>query len=380
MHKLSVPTLVVSALLSACQETDSIGTLVFEDGVRPNEPLQLMSEPAFFLGHDGARVVRVDASTLSISDGADFSEISEEAEVVDAAAFESKHALVMLSKGEEQLGEVFSLDLGHEALGAPKRLARYGGEVRLLALPFGALVLQREDGTRWSLARFDKDAVPSVPCPIPQSILSISSPSYEQATVEAVALSEGTLVRLDVDVSSSGIRCTQSELALPPPISDSVRAVRFELAGFDAAVDVRGGALAVAPLEPGAAGFTSTLIAAERVEDVATFEQDGRQAVLVLSDGPPSLTLLELVRNESTLEVVDLVHRPLGSHEAKGTLTQANFGFRRLLALLENRLFVATRTGTLGFDVSLSPEVGLTALELPAEVAALRAPLTVLQP
>ncbi len=379
MHKLSVPSLVVSALLSACQ-AESIGTLVFEDGVRPNEPLQLMSEPAFFLGQVGARIVRVDASALSIRDEADFTEVSEEAAVVDAAAFESKHALVMLSKGEEQLGEVFSLDLGHDALGAPKRLARYGGEVRLLALPFGALVLQREDGTRWSLARFDKDAVPSVPCPIPQSILSISSPSYEQSKVEAVALSEGTLVRLDVDVSIAGQQCTQTELGQPPPISDSVRAVRFELAGFDAAVDVRGGALAVAPLELGAAGFTSTLVAAERIEDVAAFEQDDRQAVLVLSDGPPSLTLLELGRNEGTLEVVDVVTQPLAAADAVGALTHADFGFRRLLALVQSRLFVATRTGTLGFDVSLSPEVGLTAIELPAEVAALRAPLTVIEP
>jgi hypothetical protein len=330
MSQSAVLTLSL-AFLTSCNPSLELGVLVFEDSLG-----ELAPEPV-------PHVLAADAEGLALLDLAEGTpaahlplDLSDGAHVVDlsvSSSFGASHAIASILREDEE-GELLAVDLSSPgALGAAKRLASYSGELRAAALPHGALVFQRSDGARWTLATFDRAHVPSVTCPIPSSIARVELLSPSAAHVHAFAVTEGKAELLRAEIEGTSLVCARLTLPLPPPVSDSARLVHA--AGRDLVVDARGGALslATATVEGAEVGFVTTLASADRVE-AALAEED---LVVAITSGPPKLVALRVAVVDGALSITDLAEAELGAPPI-----EAHFGYLRSAAIAGDLLVVAT--------------------------------------
>lgn len=364
--------------LFACATSDPLGTLVFEDAVR--EPIALEDEledpmptPRVIASGEHGDLVLLDGLTGAPLDRL---KLPTEGVVMDVATRPDpasthgvSHVFALVSPGEEELAQLFAIDWSEGTWGRPERIARFGGETRMVGTSLGAVVMQREDGARWRLARLDKEPVASTPCPLPQSILSVREVDDATAIVSAIALEDDVLVRIDATIGRTEIACQRTPLDVPQPISRSVRGVHT--LGRDVIVDARGGMLAFAPLESGVAtaGFTTVLIEAATIEDVRPFVFERSAGFLAVTNGPPAIVLVELMASEDGALSVATASQTL----LTGTPLEVGSGFTRIAAMHRSHGALVTSAGLTTFALSSGPEL------IFGETTAFAAPIVALE-
>ncbi len=358
----------LSVGLFACTTSDPIGTLIFEDAVREPDALEdrleegAMATPRVIAGTEHGHLVLIDATSGSPLDRL---KLPTEGEVMDVATVADpaspwgvSHVYALVSPGEEELAQLFAMDWSEGVWGTPERIARFGGETRIVGTSLGALVMQREDGARWRLARLDKEHVPSTPCPMPQSVMSVTELGDGTVRVGAIAFEDDALVRVTALVSSTTIECVRTPIALARPASRSVRGVTT--LGADVLVDAEDGVIVLTPLDAGSATGPSTtvLTPAGRIEDVVPLTFDRAQGFVAITSEPPSLVVVELGRGEGgALSVASISQSML-----TGTPREVGHGFTRIAAMNDAHGALVTSAGltTFALNDAVEPVFGET--------------------
>lgn len=363
------------ACVSACAETEeSIGTLVYEDGPRHSwaSPLAQHGRAEALLARDQAgrlALVRLDDGEIVTR-----FEVGELAGVPDASAFVrddgSLSHLALLSHDEdEQAGRLRFVPSSSSGFARAVDVAEVQGRTRTLALDGGALLMQEDIGQRWSFAPTGGGFQKTTPCPMPASIIASESRDSHAAVLAFAWSADGEPVLLDAKLTNAAWQCELFALTTADTLSESARVAMVPGIG-NVLVDAKKSGLRLGRLGGTEVGpLDSAELGAERIEQVEPWSLSGRRGVVVLTSRPAAVTLLALEPEDGgRLAIVETASVLLPF------VTESSL-FSRELVVSEDRVFVATASGLVGFELALSPVVGLHQAASLASFADLRGPL-----
>jgi len=371
-------TLGLALAFVACVEVEeSIGTLVHEDGPRGawEGPLQQDTRAVALVGRDEAgaiAVVRVDdGEVVTRFASAELTGLTDVSAAFDADGALS-HLALLSHDEEDQFGVLGFASASEGGFGPRIEGAEYQGQTRVLALPEGALVMQDDIGQRWSFARLGETTYASTTCPMPASIFGLRTDSgslkvraFAWDADEHPTLVEGSLL-------GGKWHCQLGTITTEGPLSRSARVALVKGIG-PVVVDATKAHMRVATLSDVELGpFRASAFYGERIEHVEPWALEDSAGLVVLATNPTAVSVLSLREEaDSRLTIVEQATVLLPA------VTESTW-FSRELVVTKDRVFVATSSGLIGFELGLSPTLGLHPLELPQSLRALRGPLVAL--
>lgn len=359
--------LLFSLLFIGCVGRD-VDEVVFEDEASPpGTRVALASVVTSVVAFDPAGRLRFFDAT-SLSGGVALSPPPQGGPLAFDTA-PSGHVAVLARDEEEQSSELTVWPRAGAVFGRPILRSRYEGETYVAAFPGGALVFQDDMGQRWHVATAGR-FVPSLPCPIPRSVLAVDPAEGGGFLARALASEQGVLERIEVAFDESRLQsCDRAPVVAGFPPSESARGTVVPGLG-DVIADLSSGTLSVGVI--GAEAYAQVPFPSSSLEAVSAFaELEGdrpRVGLVALGAAPASLVVVALDA-EGRLEAS-------ASAPLEGEPSPASRFPSRALAVADARVFVAAGASLQSFDIEAEP-LALRRIELPASIAALRAPLSI---
>ncbi len=363
------------ACASACAETEeSIGTLVHEDGPRSawTSSLAEHGRAEGLLARD--REGRLALVRLDDGEVVTRFDVGDLTGVPDASAFvrddgSLSHLALLAHDEDEQAGRLRFVPSSPKGFARGVDVADVQGRTRVLALAGGALLMQEDLGQRWSFARTSGGFQETTACPMPTSIIASDSGDSHAAVLAFAWSADAEPVLVDARLTNDAWQCDMFPLSTAGPLSESARVALVPGIG-QVLVDAKKSGLRLGRVGGSAVGpLVSADLGAERIEQVEPWVLSGRSGVAVLTSRPAAVTVLAIDRDTGPgLAIVEAATVLL-------PFVTESSSFSRELVVSEDRVFVATASGLVGFELALSPVIALHQLASWPSFADLRGPL-----